>query len=119
MNSVSFMIPLPIAAFIMFVGGAIYSIYTFRKVTSKIALNKGTSIHQAYRNYSLLGAVGFLPSYPPLDPDREMEGLAKNWVVKLYSRKKANLMYARILDCIDRHRFMLNSMSTSEDVQQR
>ncbi|HAS6322929.1 TPA: hypothetical protein I7235_21620 [Vibrio vulnificus] len=112
----SFTVPLPIAAAFMFVGGALYSLWKYRKTVKAISESKSCSIHQSYKNFLLLNAHGYLPSYPPLDPDREMESLAKNWVVRLYSRKNANLIYARILDCIDTHRFMLKSMKIDESL---
>ena len=110
----SFTVPLPIAAASMFVGGALYSLWKYQKTVQIISDNQSCSVHQSYRNVQLLKVQGYLPSYPPLDPDREMESLAKNWVVRLYSRKYANLIYARILDCIDTHRFMLQSMKVDD-----
>ncbi|WP_318486912.1 hypothetical protein [Photobacterium leiognathi] len=114
LGQMSFTVPLPMAAFTMFVIGALYSIWKFRRTVKKISINQAYSVHQSYKNFILFKANGYLPSYPALDPDREMELLAKNWVVHLYSRKYAKLIYARILDCIDTHRFMLHSMKIDD-----
>lgn len=116
LEQMSFTVPLPLAAAFMFVAGALYSLWKYRKTVKTISENQSGSVNQSYRNVALLEASGYLPSYPPLDPDREMESLAQNWVVRLYSRKYANLIYARILDCIDTHRFMLKSMKVDKSL---
>ena len=117
MGSINFTLPLPIAAVLMFIASSIYAIYNFKTVIARIKAKSGTSINQAYKNCIFLETVGYLPSYSPLDPEREMEKLAKNLVVNLYSRKNAKLIYARILDCLEKHRFMLNSMSISDEIR--
>ena len=117
MGSISFTLPLPIAAVLMFIASSIYSIYTFKTVIARVDAKKGKSINQAYKNCIFLEAHGYLPSYSPLDPGREMESLSKNWIIKIYSRKNAKLIYARILDCLEKHRFMLNSMSISDEIR--
>ena len=111
-----FTVPLPFAALGVFIFGGLYTLWKFRKISKGINETKNSAIHQSYRNVQLLEAVGYLPSYPPLDPDREMESLAKNWIVHLYSRKNSNLIYARILDCIEAHRFMLHSIRVDKSL---
>lgn len=113
-----FTTPLPIAAALTFVLGGIYKVYKFKQVTKKISSSKADVIHQAYRNYLLLKAIGHNPRYISLDPDGEMESLSKNLVVKLYSRKNANLIYARIQDCLAKNRFMLNNIAINENLYQ-
>ena len=111
-----FTTPLPIAAVLTFVFGGMYKVYKFKQVTKKISASKADVIHQAYRNYLLLKAVGHKHTYNSLDPDGEMESLSKNLVVKLYSRKNANLIYARIQDCLAKNRFMLNNIAINENL---
>jgi hypothetical protein len=115
-ESMQFTVPLPFAALGIFILGGIYTLWKFHKISKAINSTKNSAIHQSYCNVFLREAEGYFPSYPPLDPAREMEALAKNWVVHLYSRKNANLIYARILDCIGAHRFMLHSMKTNKQL---
>jgi len=112
LNNIQFNIPLPIAALLVFICGTIYTLWKFHQIVKSINLNKADSVHQAYRNFKLPNGR----NYASLDPEREMERLATNWVVRLYSRKNANLIYARILDCIEKNRFMINSMTIDETI---
>lgn len=82
----------------------------------KINKSKAKAINQAYKNYFLSDSEFHQPSYFPIDPDKEMEKLSRNWIVKLYSRKNANLIYARIEECIEIHRFLLNSTLIDESL---
>ncbi len=115
-EGIQFTAPLPIAAFFTVIGGAIYTLFKFRRVVKSVNELKGEAINQAYKNYFLCESTGHQAIYPSLDPDKEMEKLCKSWVVRLYSRKHANLLYSRIEDCLDKRKFLLNSTSLDESL---
>lgn len=108
--------PLPIAALLTAVGGAFYTLFKFREVVKSVNKFKGEAINQAYKNYFLSESTEYQAIYPSLDPDKEMEKLCKSWVVRLYSRKHANLLYSRIEDCLDKRKFLLNSTSIDKSL---
>ena len=116
LDSIQFTAPLPIVAALTAIGGAIYTVWKFRNVVKQINEVKGKAIHQAYNNYFRADSESYQPSYFPIDPDKEMERLSNSLIVKLYSRKNANLIYARITECIEKHRFLLNSSSIDESL---
>ena len=114
LDSIQFTTPLPIFTVLITIGGAIYTVFNFRKAVKKINKFKANAINKAYKNYLYSGSELYQPSYLPIDPDKEMENLCNNFIVKLYSRKNASLIYARIAECIEKHRFLLNSTLIDE-----
>ncbi|HFG1959406.1 TPA: hypothetical protein ACGF6D_003533, partial [Vibrio cholerae] len=111
--------PLPIATIITVLGGAIYTIFKFRRVIKSINEHKGKAISQAFKNFHLCETELHQAIYPPLDPDKEMESLCKSWIVRVYSGKHANLLYSRVEDCLCTHKFLLNSAIVDESLNKR
>jgi hypothetical protein len=117
MPDIQFNIPLPIVALITFIAGGIYKIWKLRYVAKAINMHQGKTINESYKNVFLIDAEGFLPKYLPLDPDREMEDLSRNILVRLYSGKSSISIYSRILDCVESHRAMLLQYSVNESLR--
>lgn len=110
LGGINMTIPLPISMIFIWIAGAIYTNYQRNKLINRISKYKNDNIYESYLNCLPIGTKREL-IYCKLDPTREMKMLSENWIVKFTSSKHSRLIYARILDCIETHNFMINNLN--------
>ncbi len=86
-----------------------YVVFKQKYLIKKIKKNKLSILNQAKKNINNQKVGSYFPLYPALDPEGDITGLVKSKLVNLCSCKFNNLIYKRILCCIDDHHTLMYS----------